>query len=137
MISECTGKVEENQINCIQTGNFNGDIQKRVTLKLNSSGLNCEIRVDALLGTGSSVSFVKSRIIPSCFVDQSKVANNFCGINGSVLNVIGSAMIDIVCNEIKEIGASVYIVTDNTMFSSMIVGRDLLKQFKRKRERCS
>lgn len=129
-IGECTGKIEANQINCLQTETTSGDFQKRVTLKLNNSCMKCEVEIDALLDTGSSISFVKSKIIPDCFIDQSKVTNNYCGINGSKLNVIGSIVIDISCDETKEIGAHVYVVDDNTMFFSMVIGRDLLKRFK-------
>jgi len=46
------------------------------------------------------------------------------------LYIIGSITVGINCDKIKKIGIHVYVVTDNTMFFSMIIGRDLLKQFK-------
>jgi len=84
--------------------------------------------VNALLDTGSPISFIKEKIIPSCFVNYADVSNKLCGINGSKLNIIGSTTIDINCDKINEIGVHVY-VTDNTMSFSMIIGQDLLKQF--------
>jgi len=52
------------------------------------------------LDTGSPVSFIKEKIIPS-FVNYADMSNKLCGINGSKLN-IGFIMININCDKIKE-----------------------------------
>lgn len=54
----------------------------------------------------------------------------FYGINGSDLNIMGSVTVDIHCDEITEIGANIYVVANDTMSASVIIGRDILKNAK-------
>lgn len=130
MIGDCTGKVNVEQINYVCTAEANNDFQGKVTLKFNNSQMKCEVTVDALIDTGSPISFVKEKMIPSCFIDYTNTERNFCGINKSKLNIIGSTTVDISSDKIEEVDAHIYIVPNDTMSFSMIIGRDLLKQFK-------
>lgn len=69
VISECTGKAEANQINCVDSAWMDNDFQKRVKLMLINSSLNCEVELKALIDTGSPISFVKEKMIPSNFIN--------------------------------------------------------------------
>lgn len=125
VVSECTGKAEANQINCVDSAWMDNDFQKRVKLILSNSSLNCEVELKALIDTGSPISFVKEKMIPSNFINYDNTATHFCGINGSKLNVVGTTAVDIVYDELQ-VKAQIYIVSEDTMSFPMIVGRDLL-----------
>lgn len=61
MIGDCMGKVDVEQINYVHTTEANNDFKSKVTLKFDNSQMKCEVMVDALIDTGSSVSFVKEK----------------------------------------------------------------------------
>ncbi|XP_077270869.1 uncharacterized protein LOC143902051 [Temnothorax americanus] len=128
VMSECNGKSESEQVNYVDASLISNEFQKVVTIKLSDSIAKYETKVDALIDTGSPISFVKEKIIPNCFIKPTDVGNKFCGINGSQLNVVGTTTIDIHYDQISEANVSVYVVADNTTSFSMIIGRDILKR---------
>ncbi|XP_032689624.1 uncharacterized protein LOC116852945 [Odontomachus brunneus] len=130
MIGNCTGKVNVEQVNFLHTAEATNDFQSEATLKFNSSQTKYEVVVDALIDTESPISFVKEKMIPSCFIDYTDKERKVCGINKTRLNIIGSTTVDISSDKVKEVDAHVYVVPNDTMSFSLIIGRDLLKKFK-------
>lgn len=92
--------------------------------------MNFEVRINALIDTGSPISLVKEKLISNCLVDQSDKSRKFCGINESKLNIIGITTVNILCDNIKRNGVKIRVAPNSTMLFSLIIGRDLLKKFK-------
>ncbi|XP_043276015.1 uncharacterized protein [Venturia canescens] len=88
------------------------------------------IQLSTLLDTGSAISFIKLRYVPSdaieCTEDHS---NKFRGINNSNLVVLGMVTLDIEMNGKIERSLRLMVVPDFTMISCVILGRDVIKRF--------
>lgn len=128
VISECSSSTVSTQINYVNIVSTKNEFQRTVTIKASDTNGNFEVKVDALMDTGSPISFVKEKFIPSYCIKKSDNSNRFYGINNSKLDVIGTATIDIQYDKVNETGISVYFVVDGTMTSSMVIGRDLLQK---------
>lgn len=127
-ISECKNKVESEQVANVSTKFDDEDFQEIVILKRNDTVGNFEIKVDALFDTGSPITFIKEKFIPKCFSKTNNL-NSYCGINNSKLEMVGTITLDVMCDRLNAVGVQIYVVDNNTMSASMIIGRDLIKKF--------
>lgn len=103
---------------------------KVATIKIRGDCGSYEIKVDVLIDTGSPISFIKEKFIPNCLVKEQNNKTKFCGINDSYLNVVGTVMVDIKCDKVAEVGTNIYVVANNTMTASLIIGRDMPRSSK-------
>lgn len=129
-ITECKSKTDSDQVNWVNILQVENEFQKVATVKIRDDCGNYEINIDALIDTGSPISFVKEKFIPNCFVKEQNNQTKFCGINGSSLNVVGVVVADIKCDKVIEVGTNIYVVANNTMSASLIIGRDILRNSK-------
>lgn len=98
-----------------------------VTDKFN---VTCTYSIDALLDTGSPINLLKSRYIPSELVRQDLIpVHSFRGINGSKLNILGTFKQAVIVNGIT-VDVLFYLVPDDTMLASCILGRDFMSNEK-------
>jgi hypothetical protein len=89
-------------------------------------GEECHIRFNAVVDTGSPVSLLKSEFIPNNnFVLKSANDCNFSGINGAKVDVLGIFESNLLVNN-NTMNITFYVVSNNTMGASAILGRDLL-----------
>lgn len=87
---------------------------------------NFSISLNALFDSGSPISFIKEKCVPRVMIENDLESKSFRGINDSQLKVIGrmDAIIDM--ND-KRYKVGLRVVPNNTMVSSVILGRDFLK----------
>lgn len=85
--------------------------------------------LNALIDSGSPISSVKEHYIPRMYVNDDSSDERFCGVNGSKINVIGLVEANVIYEQ-KQIKIKLRIVSDETMKSAMILGRDFLKSAK-------
>lgn len=130
VISECKSKTDSDQVNWVNITQTENEFQKVATVKIRGDCGSYEIKVDALIDTGIPISFIKEKFIPNCFVKEQNDQMKFCGINNSSLNVVGTVIVDIECDKVIEVGTNIYVVTNNTMSASLVIGRDMLKNSK-------
>jgi len=82
-----------------------------------------------LLDTDSPTSFVKRKFVPNEILHETKNDNSeFYKINNTKLKILGKIFVTIKLNGIVRENILLYVPND-TMSSSMILGRDALKQF--------
>lgn len=70
--------------------------EEKVSLFLVNSHSNTTINLKALLDTGSPISFVKAKYVPSVFIEPGTAHSNFVGLNGSCMNALGEMKASIV-----------------------------------------
>lgn len=88
----------------------------------------CQVRFNAVVDTGSPVSLLKREFVPNNnFVLKSADGCNFSGINGAKVDVLGIFETKLLVNN-NMMNITFYIVSNNTMSASAILGRDLLKK---------
>jgi len=86
----------------------------------------CHVRFNAVVDTGSPVSLLKSEFVPNNnFVLKSADGCKFSGINGAKVDVLGIFETKLLVNN-NMTNITFYIVSNNTMNASAILGRDLL-----------
>jgi len=91
---------------------------------------NLNIEVDTLLDTGSPTSFIKRKFVPNeILLKTGNDDSEFYGINKTKLEILGKIFVTIKLNGIAKENVLLYVVPNNTMSNSVILGRDALKQF--------
>lgn len=86
----------------------------------------CHVSFNAVVDTGSPVSLLKREFVPNNnFVLKSADGCNFSGINGAKVDVLGIFETKLLVNN-NMMNITFYIVSNNTMSASAILGRDLL-----------
>ncbi|XP_043478273.1 uncharacterized protein LOC122508792 [Leptopilina heterotoma] len=105
---------------CFKTITYEIDVEKEI----------CLLSLDTLFDTGSPISFIKESRLPAGSVQPcpSDSSQDYTGINNSVLVRLGLVTAKVRFNDI-ETKITVYVVPDNTMQVSVILGRDVLSKF--------
>jgi len=86
----------------------------------------CHVSFNAVVDTGSPVSLLKREFVPNNnFVLKSADGCNFSGINGAKVDVLGIFETKLLVNN-NMMNITFYIVSNNTMSASAILGKDLL-----------
>lgn len=99
---------------------FNGPVEESEVRE------ECRVTFNAVVDTGSPISLIKSDYVPNnCLVVKSEDNCNFSGINGAKVDVLGIFETDVLVND-HLMKFKFYIVSNNTMTASGILGRDLL-----------
>ncbi|XP_011860339.1 PREDICTED: uncharacterized protein LOC105557649 [Vollenhovia emeryi] len=103
---------------------------KIVTFEVKNPMLHRVLCLDTLLDTGSAISIVKERFINN---EVTKPVDNFVesfyGINRTKLNIRGKLTARVTLNGITQDNIVIYTVPENTMLTSAILGRDVLRAF--------
>lgn len=84
------------------------------------------MRTECLIDSGSPISFMKKSIIPIEVRERVCNEKSFCGINGSRLRILGEINAN-VSLEGQTTGVCIYVVGEETMRPSLVLGRDFLK----------
>lgn len=122
-IKDCP-KNSKNQINYVYDVSSTGDFKKVVTLKGADPKVDFSIKLEALINTGSPISFIKAKYIPSnCIQEMGKSSMKFCGINDSQLRILGNIKVQVELDSVKKDDLIVYIVSDNTITVPAVIDR--------------
>lgn len=106
-----------------ETADFLRTIQYELVNKTDTVSL----KLDSLFDTGNAVNFVKEKFVPrNVMTDQGELSMRFCGINNFHLRILSAVNVRMSYDDIvKE--ATLFVVPDDTMKPSVILGRDILK----------
>ncbi|VEN44890.1 unnamed protein product [Callosobruchus maculatus] len=83
----------------------------------------CSITVNAMLDTGSPISLICEKYLPSCCISPNNLDKQFSGINNSSLNIVGIFKDTVKINE-SVVPINLYVVSNETMTFPAIIGRD-------------
>lgn len=130
-ISKSCPKKEKPEINNIYRDALKEDeFRKIVTYEVKDSSLRRILCLDTLLDTGSAISIVKERFMNNEIVEPvDSFDGKFYGINNTKLTVKGKIVARVVLNGITRDNVVIYVVPENTMMTSAILGRDVLRLF--------
>lgn len=106
------------------------EFRKIVTFEVKDSRLRRILCLDTLLDTGSAISIIKERFINSEVtepIDDS--VGYFCGINKAKLIIKSKITVNITLNGVTRNNIVIYVVPENTIVTSAILGRDILRIF--------
>lgn len=84
--------------------------------------------MDTLFDTGSPISFVKQSQLPPASIQPSTSLQDYSGINNSKLQTLGLATARVSFDNIVH-KIEIFVVPDNTMNVSALLGRDVLNKF--------
>lgn len=103
---------------------------KMVQFGFNNSGNVHYITTEALLDTGSPISFVKMSVVPTAVkYECCELSNRYSGINNVKLDIKGIVPIKLTIDGVTQENIGLYIVSNDTMHSVAVIGRDILKLF--------
>ncbi|XP_011874435.1 PREDICTED: uncharacterized protein LOC105565665, partial [Vollenhovia emeryi] len=103
------------------------DFRRKVELQVNAKDGNVSINLDALIDSGSPISFVRRQYIPQELMIVNSESDRFVGINGSGLRVLGCVNVTLIY-DYEKYAILLRVVPDDTMQSSVILGRDFMKE---------
>lgn len=87
---------------------------------------NIRMKINELIDSRSSISFVKERFIPRvCHISNSG-HERFFGVNGSDLNVVGLANMSLILDH-KKCNVTLRVVPDKAMQNSIVLDWDFMK----------
>jgi hypothetical protein len=85
------------------------------------------LTLKSLVDTGSKISFVKSQYVPPCnYNTPITQEDSFTGINQSELRILGIFTTDVTIDAQKEIRVKFYVVPEDTMGYSCVLGADVI-----------
>lgn len=116
-------------VHCLARGQEGDDFWRKVEFQMSDKDDSVSINFDALIDSGSPISFVKERYVPRKYITVDLDRDRFVGINGSGLRTIDCIEATIVF-EYEKYALMLRIVPDGTMQSSIILGRDFMKEAK-------
>lgn len=96
--------------------------------QLSTSG-SCQVDLQTLCDSGSSVSCVKYSHVPATAFCESDRNKSYEGINNTELMVLGEVKVSIRIYDIVKCNIIMLVVPDYTMKSPVILGRDILEKF--------
>jgi len=83
-----------------------------------------------LLDIGSPISFIKDNFVPPNLIEPTLIEDDkYRGLNNSELKVKGHVKVKLALNDREAKCVSLLVVPETSMKSSVIIGRDVLKQF--------
>ncbi|XP_036148576.1 uncharacterized protein LOC114254896 [Monomorium pharaonis] len=126
VVKDCT----KGQVNYVhEMSSQEEEFKQLVTYKLSNSKVSYTFQLETLIDTGSPVTFVKAKHLPSHCINKLNIASELCGINNSKLNIQGSVNVHICFDGVEKKDLTVYVVPNDTMRVSAVLGRDVLKIF--------
>lgn len=105
------------------------DFRRTVELQISYGTDSFKISCDALIDSGSPISFVKERCIPRKYLITNLEHDRFCGLNGSELEVLGCVDATVIF-ENQKCNVVLRVVPDRTMQSQTVLGRDFMRPAK-------
>lgn len=117
-------KPEENEHGFIEQ-NEHGFI-RTVELQVPDQDDNFGSTLDALLDSGSPISFIKETYVPTKITKNALDKNQFCGINESTLEILGKVKSRIGLGGNKY-DMELYVVRNRTMRRPLVLGRDFMR----------
>lgn len=123
--NQCSSPEEE--VNCVaQRQQKDDDFRRLVELQISVKDDNFKANLDALLDSGSPISFVKQRYIPRKYVIIEVERDRYFGVNHSGLEILGFVETMLTFNN-EKYSIVLRVVADKTMQSPMVLGRDFMK----------
>ena len=144
MIKDCTQK----QLSKKEIGNVNkqppkeeignveslseeNEFQRNITYQITKDNINYVLCLSSLLDTGSPISFVKDQFVKKLVENlDHKVSDKFYGINRSKLIIKGTLTATVTLDGQTKENLLLYVVPDDTMAACVVLGRDVLSQFR-------
>ncbi|XP_029174721.1 uncharacterized protein LOC114943300 isoform X2 [Nylanderia fulva] len=129
--NDCPKKKNKQQItNIYDNPAAETNFRRNVMFEIKGSNFRQMLCLDTLLDTGSPVSFVKERFIGNANIDPiNEFDHRYCGINNSKLTIVGKITARITLGNDCAEDVTVLIVPENTMITSAVLGRDVLRRF--------
>lgn len=127
---------KKTDVNSMFSGGL-GDFHRKVDYQMSDETKDfvVNLKLDTLLDTGSPVSFAKDNLVPpKLILPVSKEDNRYRGINDSLLEVRGRVIVQLSLNDKEPKSVSLLVVPAQSMKASVVIGRDVLKQFYEERE---
>lgn len=88
-------------------------------------GENTEVKLNAILDSGSGISLIKENIVPLGVKYNSQFVNNFVGINNVKLDILGVIKANLIIGE-NNLTLDFHVVSNNTMVNECLLGRNFL-----------
>ncbi|XP_076660976.1 uncharacterized protein LOC143364587 [Halictus rubicundus] len=125
--NQCNAQTTRNDVNYIARGRKEGDdFRRAVEIQISIECGSFSSKVNALIDSGSPISFVKENCVPRTCFTADRVSDRFHGINGSDLNVLGKTQATIIYDTEKYC-VMLRVVPDETMKNSLVLGREFMK----------
>ena len=107
------------------------DFRQGVEYQLLHDGERFTFKFDTLFDTGSPISFIKEKFILNNAINEidERESERFFGINSSRLKILGKINLDVSMNGVSKEGLTLLVVDDNTISASVVLGRDILREF--------
>lgn len=102
------------------------DFNEQVSLSISIGNANAIIKISALMDTGSPSCFIQAKYVPPAFMCDSVRSDEFFGLNGSRLCVLGTICGSILFRGQKADNVRIHVVKDGTMKSAAILGRSFI-----------
>ena len=100
-----------------------------VSLMLEDADSTFEVKVRALMDSGSPVSLIKLKCVgPNFIVNESEINGNYYGLNNSKLCAVGKIEAKCLLHGFERI-LNLLVVKDDTMSSPVVLGRDAFRAF--------
>lgn len=112
--------------NIVQTPNLEKPYMVEVEYELTLQGGIQKYALSALIDSGSAVSLIKSNFVPKELVLKPILSNEFRGINGSLINVLGTFSTKILVNSKHPTDVNFMVVPQETMTYPVLLGRDFI-----------
>ncbi|XP_076620054.1 uncharacterized protein LOC143341206 [Colletes latitarsis] len=106
--------------------NVDDEVFPTVTLEITEECKSFSSNLDALIDSGSPISFVKESCVPRSYICRAVNGNGFSGINGSVMQIVGQIEGIITLNCMKH-NVNLRVVEEGSMRNSIVLGRDFMK----------
>lgn len=100
------------------------DFERLFSYRDENQQFSCKLLT--LLDSGSPISFMQRTFVPTFLVADHGEDENFCGLNNSKLEILGSVVLYVNLKD-SEIKLNVFIVKNQSMKYPVILGRDFLK----------
>lgn len=129
MARECKEKGKVHVNNVFDSSHDKVDSQTVVTYGMSDGKTRTDLQLNTLLDTGSPISFLKEDFVQGHISPIDGAMANFRGINNSKLILKGKLKVRITLGVLTKENIMLYIVPDDTMFTPVVLGRDVLKAF--------
>jgi len=126
--SACETSANISNVGAIGIRDFHRDVNYQLSDDKNDFVLACKL--DTLLDTGSPISFIKNNFVPQNLIEPTLTGDDkYQGLINSKLKVKGRVKVKLALNDREAKCVSLLVVPDTSMKSSVIIGRDVLRQF--------
>lgn len=130
---QCTGEsiarnTEVSNIDTVQRETHT--FREPVSLLMSNISSSVNLKITALLDTGSPISFIQSKYVPQVFFDSLVKGPNvqFTGLNGSRMDTICFIVVTVLFKNRPPSNIKMAIVRDGTMHNAAVLGRDFMEK---------